>query len=116
MREKTALDFVGDFEFLDGAAFEFEFGGGGAALGFEGVSDFVEADQRESVAVGIAEAGGNAAPDGSLFAEERRLGEVADLAGFGVEPDAAEARGVLETDAASGPLLIFGEDVFGDQG
>jgi len=114
LREKTALDFVGDFEFLDGAALEFEFGGGGAALGFEGVSDFVEADEGESVAVGIAEARGDAAPDGSLFAEERRFGEVTDLPGFRVEPDAAEARGVLETDAALGPLLIFGENVFGD--
>ncbi len=44
LRKKTALDFVRDFEFLDGATLEFEFGGGGAALGFEGVSDFVEAD------------------------------------------------------------------------
>src|SRR5271169_5583547 len=34
LRKKTALDFVGDFEFLSGAAVEFEFGGGGAALGF----------------------------------------------------------------------------------
>ena len=44
LREKTALNFVGDFEFLGGAAVEFLFGGGGAALSFEGVSDFVEAD------------------------------------------------------------------------
>jgi len=65
--KKTALDFVGDFELLGGAAFEFEFGGGGAALGFQGVSDFVEADQGEGVAVNVAEASGDAAPDGRFF-------------------------------------------------
>src|SRR5208282_4322388 len=101
LRKKTALDFVGDFEFLGGAAFEFEFGGGGAALGFKGVGDFVEADEGESVAVGIAEAGRDAAPDGGFFAEQRRFESVADGARIGVELDAAEARGVLEADAAS---------------
>ena len=79
------------------------------------MGDFVEADEGESVAVGIAEAGGDAAPDGSFFAEERGFGGVADLAGFGVELDAAEARSVIEADAAFGPFLIFGEDVFGDE-
>ena len=101
LREKTALDFVGDFEFLGGAAFEFEFGGGRAALGFEGVSDFVEADERKGVAVGIAEAGGDAAPDRCFFAEERRFGRVANLPRFRIELDAAKAWSVLEADAAS---------------
>jgi hypothetical protein len=44
LREKTALDFVGDFQFLSRATFEFELGGGRAALSFQGVSNFVEAD------------------------------------------------------------------------
>jgi hypothetical protein len=35
---------------------------------------------------------------------------------FEVELDAAKARGVLEAHAASGPFLIFGENVFGDKG
>jgi hypothetical protein len=109
------LDFVGDFEFLGGAAVEFEFGGSGAALGFEGVCDFVEADERKCVAVGIAEACGDASPDGSFFAEERGFGGVADLMRFEVELDAAEAWSVLEADTASGPFLIFGQDVFGDE-
>ena len=114
--KKTALDFVGDFEFLGGAAVEFEFGGSGAALGFEGVCDFVEADERERVAVGIAEACGDTAPNGGFFAEEWGLsGDVANLARFGVELDATEARSVLEANAASGPFLIFGQDVFGDE-
>jgi hypothetical protein len=65
--KEAALDFVGDFELLDGAAFEFEFGGGGAALGFEGVGHFVEADQREGVAVNVTEASRDAAPDGGFF-------------------------------------------------
>jgi hypothetical protein len=108
LRKKAALDFVGDFEFLGGAAFEFDFGGGGAALGFEGVGDFIEADQGEGVAVGIAEASGDAAPDRGFFAEERRFRDVVDLARLGVELDAAEPRGVLEADTSSGPFLVFG--------
>ena len=116
LRKEAALDFVGDFQFLGGAAFEIEFGGGGAALGFEGVGDFVEADEGESVAIGIAEASGDAAPDGGFFAEKRGVGGgcVAYLTRFGVELDAAQAGSVLEADAAFGPFLIFGEDVFGD--
>jgi len=115
--EKTALDFAGDFEFLGGAAIEFEFGGVGAALSFEGVGNFVEADEGEGVAVGIAEARRDAAPDGRLFAEERRFGgdRVAHLASFGIKLDAAKARSVLKADAEFGPFLIFGEDVFGDE-
>ncbi len=87
--EKTALNFVGDFKFLGGAAFEFEFGGGGAALGFEGVRDLVEADKGESVAVGIAETGEDAAPNWGFFAEEGGLDGVADTARLEVELDAA---------------------------
>jgi len=85
----------------------FEFGGGSATLGFEGVCDFVEADQGECVAVGIAKTRGDAAPDGRFFAEERGFGGVADLARFGIELDAAETRSVLEAHAAFGPFLIF---------
>ncbi len=66
--EKAALHFAGDFEFLSSTAFEFEFCGVGAALGFESVCDFVEAHERERVAVGIAETRGDAAPDGGFFA------------------------------------------------
>jgi hypothetical protein len=89
--EKAALDFVGDFELLGGAAFRFEFCGVGAALGFEGVRDFVKADEGEGVAIGVAEAGGDAAPDRGFFAEERGFDSVAHGASFGIELDAAEA-------------------------
>jgi len=117
LRKKTALDFIGDFQFLDGAAFEFEFGGGGAALGFEGVGDFVKADEGKGVAVRIAEAGGDAAPDGGFFAEQRGFDGAAGCVGVGrIELDATEARGVLEADASFGPFLVFCEDVFGDEG
>jgi hypothetical protein len=113
--EKTTLDFVGDFEFLGGAAVEFDFGGGGAALSFEGVSDFVEADEGERVSVDIPEAGGDAAPDGGFFAEEGRFDSRADAAGFGIKLYPAEARSVIEADAAERPLLIFRDDIFGDE-
>jgi hypothetical protein len=116
LREKTALDFVGDFELLGGAAFGFDFGGGGAAFGFESVGDFVEADEGEGVAIGIAETGEDTAPNGSFFAEERRLDGVVDAARLEVELDAAEAGSILEADAALGPFLVFGEDIFGDEG
>jgi hypothetical protein len=117
LRKKTALNFVGDFEFLDGATVEFEFCGSGAALGFEGVGDFVEADEGERVAVGIAEARGDAAPDGGFFAEQRGLDGAAGCVGVvRIELDATEARGVLEADAAFGPFLVFCKDVFGDEG
>jgi hypothetical protein len=79
------------------------------------VGDFVEADQGENVAVDVAEAGGDAAPDGGFFAEERRLNGGPDAASFGIELDTAEARSVIEADAAEGPLFIFGDDVFGDE-
>lgn len=82
------------------------------------MSDFVEADEGESVAVWIAKAGGDAAPDGRFFAEERGLSDscVTDLASFWVELDAAETGGVLKADATFGPFLVFSEDVFGDEG
>jgi hypothetical protein len=113
--EKAALDFAGDFEFLSSAAFEFEFGGVGAALGFESVGDFVEADEKESVAVKIAETGRDAAPDVCFLAEEGRPDSGADGARFGVELNATEARSLVEADAPFGPFLVFGEDVFGDE-
>lgn len=74
LRKKAALNFVGDFEFLGGASFGFEFCSGGAALGFEGVSDLVEAHESEGVAVDVTEAGDDAAPNGGLRAENGRIG------------------------------------------
>jgi len=115
LRKKAALDFVGDFEFLRGAAFDFEFCGGGATLGFEGVRDFVEADQGENVAVNVAEARGDAAPDGGFLAEKGRFDRRADAAGFGIKLYPAEARSVIEADAAEGPLFVFRDDIFGDE-
>ena len=57
-----------DVELLGGAAFGFEPFGDGAALGFDGVRDFVEADEGKRIAVGIAESGEDAAPNrGMLF-------------------------------------------------
>src|SRR5882724_12702096 len=57
LREETRLDLFGNFQFLGGAAFGFAFFGEGAALGFERVRDFVEADETEGVSVDITEAG-----------------------------------------------------------
>ncbi len=74
LRKKAALDFVGNFEFLGGAAFGFEFCGSRAALGFESVRDFVKADEGESVSVDIAEAGDDAAPDGRFGTENGGIG------------------------------------------
>ena len=67
LREETRLDLFGDFEFLGGAAFGFEFFGEGPALRFNFVSDFIKADERERVAVRILEASERAAPDGGML-------------------------------------------------
>ncbi len=79
------------------------------------MGDFVEADQRENVAVDVAEARGDATPDGGFFAEERRLDGGANGACFGVVLDAAEARSVIEADATEGPFFIFRDDILGDE-
>ena len=116
LREEAALDFVGDFEFLGGAAFGFEFGGGGAALGFEGVGDFVEADEGEGVAVDDHGSGRRRCP--RRWVSAPRIGESAWVwtgALLGIVLEALEAGRGMKADAAFGPFLKFGEDVFGDQ-
>jgi len=65
LREEAGLDLRGDFDFLGGAAFGFESLLLGAALGFDGLGDFVEADEGEEIAVWIAETAEYAAPDGA---------------------------------------------------
>ncbi len=65
LREEPRLDARGDFDFLRGALLGFEALLLGVALGFNGVGDFVEADEREEIAIGIAEAAEDAAPDGA---------------------------------------------------
>jgi hypothetical protein len=79
------------------------------------VGDFVEADQRKRVSVDVAEARGDAAPDGGFLAEKGRFERMADAAGFGIKLYPAEARSVIEADASEGPLFIFRDDIFGDE-
>jgi hypothetical protein len=100
------------------------------------VGQLVEADEREGIAVDIAEARYDSAPDGSFFAEEhassagyagictvtydcrsggtcgcRRGG----LLGLSLVTNALEAGRGLEADAALRPFLEFCGDVFGDE-
>src|SRR5229473_196685 len=63
--EEPGLGLFGNFDFLRGAAFGFQPPGEGAALRFDGVGHFVEADQRKGIAVGILEASKDAAPNRS---------------------------------------------------
>ena len=63
LRKKSRLHLFGDIEFLCGAPLGFKPFGDGAALGFDGVSDFVETDKRERIPVGILETGEHAAPN-----------------------------------------------------
>ena len=79
------------------------------------MSDFVEADEGENVAVDVAEASRDAAPDGGFLAEKGRFDRRADAAGFGIKLYPAEARSVIEADAAEGPLFVFRDDIFGDE-
>src|SRR6266852_3294796 len=115
LREEAGLDLFGDFDFLGGAAFGLLFLGDGAAVGFDGVGHFVETDEAERIAVNIAEAGGNAAPDRRFFSEQNRWrGRGRDLR-LGIVLDAPEAGGVLKADATPGPFLKLGGEVFSDK-
>ena len=67
MREQAGLHLLGNFEFLGGATFGFEFFGDGAALGFDLVRNLIETDEGIGIAVGILEAGKDATPNGSGF-------------------------------------------------
>jgi NADH-quinone oxidoreductase subunit B len=112
-----------------GAALGFLLFGDGAALRFHGVGEFVETDEREGVAVDIAEAGDDSAPDRRFFTEEHAA-SFATVAGFGARTcgcrdgglcvlklvaNALEAGRSLEADAALGPFLELCGDVFGDE-
>ena len=70
MGEQSGLHVLGDFEFVGGATLGLLFCGDGAALRFHSVGQLVEADERERVAVDIAKASDNAAPNWRFFSEE----------------------------------------------
>ena len=115
LREEARLHLFGDFEFLGGALLGFEAMPLLAALEFDGAGDFVEADQGEEVAVGIAEAAEGAAPDGIGF-----LGRFRARGLVGQNTPAAlqtlEARSAGKLHAAGAPLAELAHDVFGDEG
>src|SRR5229473_1915572 len=72
LREETSLDLLGNFEFLNGAAFGLQSPGKGAALRFDGLGHLVETNKRKGIAVGILEAGEDAAPNWSVLRAGRR--------------------------------------------
>ena len=110
MRKEARLHLFGDFQFLNVAALRFLPFSDGATFGFDGVGDFVEADERVDVVVGILEARENAAPDGGRFSffciGRMHLRAVTHV---------AKTRVDVEHNAAAAPLLKFREDVFGDE-
>jgi len=120
---------LGDFEFVRGAAFGFLFLDNGAALRFHGVGELIEADQRERVAIDIAKARDDSAPDGRFFAEEHVAaadgargvcaltcaGCCYALRWLSLVADALQARRTVKADAALGPFEELGGDVFGDE-
>ena len=61
--EEPALNLFGDFQLLRSPALGFEFGRDSATLCFDSVSDFIEADERKGIAVGIFETGEDTAPN-----------------------------------------------------
>ena len=113
--KKASLDLFGNFQLLGGAALGFEFFGNGATLRFHGVGHFVKTDKRESVAINVAEARKDAAPNGGLFTKKRRRGRRIGRARLGIILDALEAGGELKMNAAFGPFLKFSDNVFGDE-
>jgi hypothetical protein len=88
--EQARLELLGNFQFLSGAAFGFEFLSEGATMSFDAAGEFVEADEAEGVSVGIFKARMNSAPG-------RNLGWK------------------LEVDAAFAPLFVLSREVFGDE-
>ena len=110
--KQARLDLLGDFDFLGGAAFGFEALCLGPMLGFDGVGDFIEADQGEGVAVRIAETAENAAPDGRCAAGGLAFGAIAVL-----DADAMletfEARIARELHATGDPFAEFAGNIFG---
>ena len=120
---------LGNFEFVRGATFGVLLGGNNAALRFHGVRKLVEADQRESIAVDIAETRKDAAPDRRFFAEKHSRSatrvRVCGLTGgssryralrrMKLVSDAFEARRSLEAHAPLGPFLELGGHIFGDE-
>ena len=137
LREEAGLDVLGDFEFVGGAALGFLLCYDNAALLFHRVGQLVEADEREGIAVDIAEAGDDSAPDGSFFAEEHAVsagdagvctftctcdcrsggtcGCRGGLLGLRLVANAFEARRSLEADASLRPFLEFCGDIFGNE-
>ena len=114
-RKETRLNLFGDFEFLGCAAFGFELGSDRAALGFDGVRDFVEADEGKGVAVRVFETCKDAAPDRRVIGTRRgRIHEVR-WTRMQFVLEALEARGELKLHAALAPFSEFGDDVFGDK-
>ena len=118
---------LGDFEFVGGAALGFLSSGDHAALRFHSVGELIETDQRKGVAVDIAEAGDDSAPDRRFFAEEHAAAagdgfcaltcgcRCGSLRRLKLVADALEARRCLEAHAALRPFLEFSGDVFGDK-
>ena len=88
--KRRAWTLLGYFELLRAAALCFDAFGCLAALTLDLAGDLVGAEEFEGVAVDVVEAGDDAS-------EEGLLGRV------------------MKADAASGPLLVGGVDVFGEE-
>ena len=112
LREEARLDLLGDFEFLSGTALLLDLFLSRAALLFDGVSDLVETEECEGVAVGVAKARYGAAPDGTLFADDDAFG--AGSLRF-VVANAVEARSADEANASAGPFADASGDIFRDE-
>ncbi len=111
--EEPGLHLPGDRELVDGAALRFELVGGGAPLGFHGMSDLVEADEGEGIPVGVAKAGEDAAPHGLLVAEHP--GRRSESTRRRVVLDPPEPRSAHEADPLPRPLLEPAGHVGGDE-
>ncbi len=113
--EESRLDPRGNFDFLRRAVLGVEAFLMGASLGFDSMGDFIEADEGEEIAVGIAETAEDAAPDGAsrIVGGIGMRGIVSQDANAVLE--ALKPRCAGEIHAASAPFTEFGGDVFGDE-
>jgi len=116
LREETGLHLLGNFEFLSSTALGFQLFGDSAAMCFDLVSDFIEADEGEGIAVRILEPSKNTTPNGRGFGcgRGRFLGMPREHLDTMLQ--AAKARSDLERNATAAPVAELGKDILGDEG
>ena len=113
--KEPGLHLSGNFHFLAGTAFGFQFLRGGASLCFGRLGHFVEADQREGILIDIFEAGEYSSPNRWLLSQQISVEFSVPVRRALFILDAPQARNMPKADSAPAPLAISCHDIFGDK-